>query len=101
MRDPRETARAIRIALAAIDDPELGESIVDLSLIYGIAVRPNGKASILMTTTARFCPAADVLKTAVHACALAVPGITEVEIVMTFDPPWSPEMVSGAATRMF
>lgn len=101
MRDSETLAEAVLSAIRPVIDPELGESIVDLGMIYGVAVTPDGDASILMTTTARFCPAADLLRAAVTERIGAVPGISSVEIKMTYDPPWTPDMISGAARRLF
>ena len=79
-------------------DPELGENIVDLGLIYDVAV-DNGLARIVMTTTTPGCPAAGLLKDAVRMLAVTVPGIVQVDVRLTYEPPWRPEMINDIARR--
>lgn len=92
-----DLAEAVRAALRSVIDPELGENIVDLGLVYAIEVSDGCIARIRMTTTTRGCPAAAFLKDAVHDCAWDVPGIEYVEVSMVYDPPWTPEMMLGDA----
>ena len=89
----------VREALRMVIDPELGENVVDLGLIYSIAVSPDGAAVIEMTTTTRGCPAAAFLEQAVASAAGAAPGIRAAEVRMTWEPPWSPELIGGDARR--
>jgi metal-sulfur cluster biosynthetic enzyme len=89
-------AARITDALRVVIDPELGFNIVDLGLVYCIAVG-NGVARVLMTTTTRGCPATAYLKDGVREAAAAVPGIDAVEITVTYDPPWTPAMMTAAA----
>jgi metal-sulfur cluster biosynthetic enzyme len=84
---------AIRKALRMIIDPEIGRNIVDLGLIYEIAVEEGGIARIAMTTTTRGCPASDYLKEAVGNCVWYVPGVEYAEVRLTYEPPWTPEMM--------
>lgn len=69
-------------------DPELGYNIVDLGLIYDVAVQGNGDAVITMTTTTRGCPATDYLRMGARDAAFSVDGIDSAEIILTYDPPW-------------
>ncbi|MGJ4944058.1 metal-sulfur cluster assembly factor [Bradyrhizobium sp. HKCCYLS1011] len=85
----------IRDALRVVIDPELGFNIVDLGFVYDIAVT-NSEACITMTATTRGCPAAVFLKDGV-ARAATVPGIRSVNVVMTFEPPWTPAMMTNEA----
>ncbi|GLR53432.1 metal-sulfur cluster assembly factor [Shinella yambaruensis] len=85
---------AIRNALRMIIDPEIGRNIVDLGLIYEIAVEEGGIARIAMTTTTRGCPASDYLKDAVSNCVWYVPGVEYAEVRLTYEPPWTPEMMA-------
>ena len=90
----RESLRtAVREALRLIIDPEIGRNIVDLGLIYTIAVKDDGIAQITMTTTTRFCPASGYLEEAVRTCVGAVPGVSEAQVTLTYEPPWSPDMM--------
>jgi metal-sulfur cluster biosynthetic enzyme len=85
---------AIRNALRMIIDPEIGRNIVDLGLIYEISVEEGGIARIAMTTTTRGCPASDYLKDAVGNCVWYVPGVEYAEVRLTYEPPWTPEMMT-------
>ena len=96
-----ETERAaltedIRNALRMIIDPEIGRNIVDLGLVYDIAVEEGGIARVTMTTTTRFCPASDYLKEAVQTCVWYVPGVEYAEVSLTYEPPWTPDMMDVA-----
>ena len=84
----------IREALRAVIDPELGQNVVDLGLIYAIEVTDGCVASIVMTTTTRGCPATGFLKQAVQDVAWAVPGVEFVDVDLTYDPPWSPSFIA-------
>lgn len=95
-----ELETALREALKDVFDPELGYNVVDLGLIYGIEVR-SGSARIDLTTTTRGCPAADYIRDGVESCAATVSGINAVEVVMIWEPPWSPERMSAEAKTYF
>lgn len=89
---------AVQDSLRLVIDPELGENVVDLGLIYAVTVA-DGVAHIEMTTTTPGCPAAGYLQDAVQAAASTVPGIQRVELRLTYDPAWSPDCMSGSARR--
>lgn len=91
-----ELAQRVREALAQVIDPDLGESIVELGLIYSVAVGDDGGARIEMTTTTPGCPAAGYLKDAVETAAWNVEGIHYVEVRLTYEPKWVPEMMTDA-----
>lgn len=94
--DKAALAEDIRNALRMIIDPEIGKNIVDLGLVYDIAVEEGGVVYVTMTTTTRFCPATDFLKEAVQACVWYVPGVEYAEVKLTYEPPWTPEMMQVA-----
>jgi metal-sulfur cluster biosynthetic enzyme len=81
----------IRDALRVIIDPEIGRNIVDLGLVYDIAVERGGVVRVSMTTTTRFCPASDFLRDAVEVCVASLPGVTQAEVRLTYEPPWTPD----------
>lgn len=90
----------VRDALHLVIDPELGYNIVDLGLVYDVAV--NGPdALITMTTTTRGCPATDYLQSGAYEAAVSVEGIESAEVVLTYDPPWTPQMMTPAAKEHF
>lgn len=89
-------ADRIRTALRQVIDPELGFNIVDLGLIYDIEII-DSLAAITMTTTTRGCPATDYLQNGAAEAARGVAGIEAVDVRLSYDPPWNPEMMSDAA----
>lgn len=87
----------IKEALRLVIDPEFGDNIVELGLVYYVAVQEGGAAHIVMTTTTRGCPAIAYLKEGVRDSAKRVPGIESVEVSLTYDPEWTPLMMSAGA----
>jgi metal-sulfur cluster biosynthetic enzyme len=84
---------AIRHALRGVIDPEIGLSVVDVGLIYDIDVGDGSVAVIHMTTTTRGCPATQYLLDAIRERALDTGVSADVEVKLTYDPPWSPDMM--------
>jgi len=91
------TEEAIREALKEVYDPEIPFNIVDLGLIYNIDIREGGQVNILMTLTTPWCPVGPFLAEQVREVVKLVPGVEEVEVEITFDPPWDPSMMSEEA----
>jgi FeS assembly SUF system protein len=83
--------------LRTIFDPEIPVNIFELGLIYEIKVEENNNVSIRMTLTAPNCPMADELLEEVTEKVKAIPGVNEFNLVLTFDPPWTQEMLSEEA----
>lgn len=83
--------------LKNIFDPEIPVNIYDLGLIYEIDVEPDGVTTIRMTLTAPTCPMAEQLVEEVNTQVGKVKGVTEVNVILTFDPPWDREMISEEA----
>lgn len=81
-------------ACARVADPEFGVDVVDLGLIYDVVV-DGGRVTLAMTLTTAFCPAGDVIVDGVRAAVGTVVGVTDVEVRLVWDPPWSPEMISA------
>ena len=93
------TAPDIREALRQVLDPEIGVNIVDLGLVYRIEV-DGARVRIAMTMTSPACPLAGYLKDLVtSAIRDRVPDVTEVDIVVEWEPPWDPDMMSDEARR--
>jgi FeS assembly SUF system protein len=84
-------------ALKTVYDPEMPVNIYELGLIYTVAVDVAGRAAIRMTLTAPNCPVAGTLPGDVERAARAVPGVTDVNVELTFDPPWTKDRMSEAA----
>ena len=87
----------IVLALKQVYDPEIPVNVYDLGLIYEIKVEEDGQASIKMTLTAPNCPMADQLLQDVYDAVLDVPGIKDVALELTFDPPWDKNRMSEEA----
>ncbi len=88
----------IKKALKEVRDPEIPVSIYDLGLIYSIKIDKD-KVYILMTLTTPFCPASDVIVGDVKKKIESISGVKEVDIEITFDPPWTPEKMSKESRR--
>ena len=84
-------------ALKTVYDPEIPVDIYELGLIYKVDVADNKDVTIDMTLTAPGCPVAGEMPGMVRDALLTVPGIGEVTVNMTFDPPWTPERMSEEA----
>ena len=80
--------------LRAVLDPELGVSIVDLGLVYGIEISPEGSATVSMTLTTIGCPLFPVIQKDIEDRLLELPDIEDVNIDLTFDTPWSPDRMT-------
>jgi metal-sulfur cluster biosynthetic enzyme len=87
------TGEQVTAVLQNVLDPELGMSVVDLGLIYGVDV-DGGHVRVTMTLTAPGCPIHDAMSEWVRRAVLDIPGATDVEVTITFDPPWTPERIS-------
>ena len=92
-------AETVRDALRLVIDPELGYNIVDLELVYNVAVEQGGGVTIEMTTTTKGCPATNYLKEGAGDAASSVPGVEYADVRLTYEPPWSPEMMTIDAKR--
>lgn len=94
-------AADVRDALKMVIDPELGYNIVDVGLIYDVAVEGEGDVHIRMTTTTRGCPATNYLQNGAQDAAWSVDGVETVQVEMTYDPEWSTDMMSDEAKMNF
>ena len=91
----------VRDALSRVMDPEAGMNIVDLGLVYGIDVSPQG-VQIRLTMTSAACPMAEMIVDDAHGqLAAALPAVTPVEVELVWDPPWTPDRMSGIAKEHF
>jgi FeS assembly SUF system protein len=84
-------------ALKKVYDPEMPVNIYELGLIYDLTVDDAGSAAIRMTLTAPNCPVAGTMPGEVERAVRAVPGVSDVTLELTFDPPWSKDRMSEAA----
>ena len=84
-------------AIKTVYDPEIPVDVYELGLIYEINVYPVNNVYILMTLTSPSCPAAEVLPDEVKEKVKAIDGVNEVELELTFDPPFTMDMMSEEA----
>jgi metal-sulfur cluster biosynthetic enzyme len=92
---------AIREALRQVEDPEAGMNIVDLGLVYAIEVAP-GRVDVEMTMTTAACPMADmIVDQARDVIAASVPEGTTIDVRLVWDPPWTPDRMTGIAKEHF
>ncbi|MEK7870298.1 MAG: Fe-S cluster assembly sulfur transfer protein SufU [Nitrospirota bacterium] len=92
----REIENKVIEVLHTVHDPEIPVNIYDLGLIYGLAVEPAGTVAITMTLTAPGCPLAWMIMKEVDSKVRAIPGITDVKVDLTWDPPWTRDRMSEA-----
>jgi FeS assembly SUF system protein len=84
-------------ALKTVYDPEIPADIYELGLVYKVDVEDDRTVKIDMTLTAPGCPVAGEMPGWVQNAVSAVEGISDVEVNMVFDPPWSPDRMSEEA----
>ncbi|MFV0308191.1 MAG: metal-sulfur cluster assembly factor [Desertimonas sp.] len=84
-------------ALRAVVDPELGNDVVALGLVYDIDVGDDGAVVVAMTLTTPGCPVAEQLPAEAHAAVSAALPDRAVEVRVVWDPPWSPDRMSTDA----
>jgi FeS assembly SUF system protein len=80
-----------------IYDPEIPVNIYELGLIYEINVSEVGKVDVVMTLTTPNCPVAESMPEQVRTEIGHLSGVTEVNLELTFDPPWDQDMMTEEA----
>ena len=83
--------------LKTVHDPELPADIYELGLVYDINISDKGFVNIKMTLTAPGCPVAGDIITEVDNKVRTIEGVSDVNVMLTFDPPWNREMMSEEA----
>jgi len=83
-------------ALRAVEDPELGMDIVELGLLYDVEVK-GPKVKVIHTLTSMGCPVGPMIQENIDQIARSMPEVEDVEVDLTWDPPWSPEKMSEDA----
>jgi metal-sulfur cluster biosynthetic enzyme len=87
---------ALRETLLKIADPEIGENIVDLGLIYGVET-DDKSIVVAMTMTSPACPMGEMLLDEVHAELLHAFPDAEIDLRLVWEPAWDPDMMSARA----
>ncbi len=95
--DTAELGEKIVKVLKSIYDPEIPVDIYELGLIYDVMVNTDYEVKILMTLTSPNCPVAESLPKEVEDKVKLLEHIKDVEVEITFDPPWSKDLMSEEA----
>ncbi len=90
------TREEVLEALHQVEDPELGMDIVELGLLYDVEVE-GSKVKVTHSLTSMGCPAGPMIQESIHEVASAVPGVEDVEVDLTWEPPWTPDRMSEDA----
>ena len=95
--DTEKLGEEIVRVLKTIYDPEIPVDIYELGLIYDVFVNEDCEVKILMTLTSPNCPVAESLPQEVNEKVKSLNQVKDSEIEMTFDPPWSKDLMSEEA----
>lgn len=95
--DPNVLREQIVEALKTVKDPEIPVNLYDLGLIYELDIDDECNVAITMTLTTPNCPVADALPASVKEAAQSVEGVGTVKVDLTWEPAWTPEMMSPEA----
>ena len=83
-------------ALRQVEDPELGMDIVDLGLLYDAEIE-GSKVKVIHSLTSMGCPAGPMIQDDIRSVVSSLPDVDDVEIELTWDPPWTPDKMSEDA----
>jgi len=97
MIDPKELGETVVKVLKTIYDPEIPVDIYELGLIYDVFVNEDYEVKILMTLTTPNCPVAETLPLEVEEKIKSLNEVKDAEVEITFDPPWSQDLMSDEA----
>ena len=95
--DTQELGEKIVTVLKTIYDPEIPVDIYELGLIYDVLVNEDNEVKILMTLTSPNCPVAESLPAEVEERVKSLDMVKDAEVEITFDPPWSQDLMSEEA----
>ena len=95
--DTNELGEAIVKKLKTIYDPEIPVDIYELGLIYDVMVNTDYEVKILMTLTSPNCPVAESLPREVEEKVKSIENVKSADVEITFDPPWSKDLMSEEA----
>jgi metal-sulfur cluster biosynthetic enzyme len=97
---PEEARAPIEAALRQVVDPEIGMSILDVGLVYGVDLTA-AHCLVQLTMTSAACPLGDMIVAEVEEALAAVlqPGVA-IDVALVFDPPWTPDRMSDRARQM-
>ncbi len=85
--------------LKEVEDPEIGVNVVDLGLVYTIAV-DNGDVNVEMTLTAPGCPMHETIARAAEMAIETLPDVKDAHVKMVWSPPWTPDRLTDEGRRL-
>jgi metal-sulfur cluster biosynthetic enzyme len=94
----KATKEGVMDALGGVIDPELGISVVELGLIYGVEV-DGGKVRVKMTFTTPACPMLNLIVSNVEDAVRKVEGVEDVSVQLVWEPPWTPDKMTEAGKK--
>lgn len=97
MIDKKKIEEDIIETLKTVHDPEIPVNIYELGLVYGVEIRDDGYVQVTMTLTAPACPVAGEIVREVDEKVRGVEQVRDVNVMLTFDPPWNRDMMSEEA----
>lgn len=92
------TEQQVYDVLRTCYDPEIPVNLVDLGLIYDVAIDED-HVNVVMTLTARGCPAHTFISEEVRMRVAGIPGVKSANVQVVWDPPWDPSRLSEAAKK--
>ena len=95
--DPKILGEKVVMVLKTVFDPEIPVDIYELGLIYDVMINEDRDVKILMTLTTPNCPVAESLPLDVENKVKSMEEVNEAEVEITFDPPWSQDLMSDEA----
>ncbi len=94
-----ETEKALYESIKQVEDPEIGLSLLELGLIYGIRIEGK-KALVDMTLTSLACPLGPQLQSEVYNACLKTEGIEEADVQIVWNPKWDPREMASEEAKM-
>lgn len=86
-------------ALKVVKDPEIPVNVVDLGLIYGVEIAPDGLVDITMTLTSVGCPVQDLIRADAEMAVGRLDGVNGVNVEFVWTPPWGPDKMTEDGKR--
>ncbi len=99
MAEETVTRQAVIDTMKNVYDPEIPVNVVDLGLVYGVHV-DEGDVHVLMTLTAPGCGMGPMIAQQAEWAISELEGVEDVEVEMTFDPPWNPDLISEDGKKL-
>jgi metal-sulfur cluster biosynthetic enzyme len=89
------TKEQVLKVLEKVNDPELRLNIVDLGLIYEVEITDDNNVGVDMTLTTQACPVGPLMQSQAEAALKSIPGVNQVDVRITFTPPWTEDKMSA------